>query len=277
MRKRIKKILHPLYDKPLFDHLRAWLGFRSPFFLRPLRTAETISDLFPWRVDDTWETRYDLMNIPSLVFPENKLVDLITIVFFDFKGRQISRKQIELEPFESKKILIRDFLGEGRGQGTFSCFHSSEVQEKLQGTQCYFNDRQYVSYSWKEDVFWNYTHGNIYCLSKLPKGFNVRSVVPKQSKEITYRPQLRMDDCDKFELFYVNPLKKPMKILVQGFDEKWKESTRRECVIPSRGLQIFDFNNQSRSIVFVENRSRASLLRPTIFKYYDSFFDVLHG
>ena len=86
-----------------------------------------------------------------------------------------------------------------------------------------------------------------------------------------------MDDCDKFELFYVNPLKKPMKILVQGFDEKWKEATRRECVIPSRGLQIFDFNNQSRSIVFVENRSRASLLRPTIFKYYDSFFDVLHG
>ena len=277
MRKRIKKILHPLYDKPLFDHLRAWLGFRSPFFLRPLRTAETISDLFPWRVADTWETRYDLMNIPSLVFPENKLVDLITIVFFDFKGQEISRKQIELEPFESKKILIRDFLGEGRGQGTFSCFHSAEVQEKLQGTQCYFNDRQYVSYSWKEDVFWSYTHGNIYCLSKLPKGFNVRSVVPKQSKEIIYRPQLRMDDCDKFELFYVNPLKKPMKILVRGFDENWKESTRRECVIPSRGLQVFEFNNQSRSIVFVENRSRASLLRPTIFKYYDSFFDVLHG
>lgn len=277
MQTKIKKILHPIYDRPFFDHLRVWLGLRPPFFIRPLRAADTISDLFPWRVDETWETQFDLMNLPSLVFPDEKLIDVATLVFFDIQGREISRKQIELDPFESRKILIREALDGVSGEGTFGCFHSTKGQEKTQGTQCYFNDRQYVSYSWKDEIFWNYTHGNIFCLSKSPKEHNVRSIVPKQPKLITYRPQLRMDDCDKFELLYVNPLEKPLKILVQGIDESWKESARRESVIPPRGLQIFEFNNQSRSVVFVENRSRVGLLRPIIFKYYESFFDVLHG
>ena len=277
MRTKIKKILRPLYDKPLFDHFRAWLGFRPPFFLRPLKTTETISDLFPWRVDDTWETQYDLMNIPSLVFPEKKFIDVTTMIFFDLKGREVSRKNFRLDPFESKKILIRDTLEGASGHGTFCCFHSIEGQETIQGKQSYFNDRQYVSYSWKGDNFWNYTHGNIFCLSKSPEEAYVRSIVPKQPKIITYRPQLRMDDCNKFELFYINPLEKPLDILVQGYDENWIELERKKGVIPPRGLQVFEFENQSHSVVFVENLSRIGLLRPIVFKHYESFFDVLHG
>lgn len=278
MRKRIKKILHPLYDKPFIDHLRAWLGIRPPLFLRPFRKTESISDLFPWRADDTWETQYDLMNIPSLVFPEKNLVDITTMVFFDFQGKEISRQQIELEPFESRKILIREALSGFSGHGTFCCFHSIKDQKTIKGLHSYFNDRQYVSYSYKEDIFWNYAHGNIYCLSKSPERNNVQSVVPKQPKLITYRPQLRVDDCDRFELVYVNPLEKPMEILVKGFDENWREMVREKGVISPRGLQIFEFDNRpSRSVVFVENRSRVGLLRPIFFKHYDSFFDVFHG
>ena len=66
----IKKILRLIYDRPFCDHLRALLGVRPPIFLRPLRTMETVSDLFPWRVDDTWETQFELTNLPSFLEAE---------------------------------------------------------------------------------------------------------------------------------------------------------------------------------------------------------------
>lgn len=277
MQTKIKKIFHPILKNPVCDHLRAWLRISPPLFLRPLRKKEAISDLFYWRVDDNWETQYDLMNIPSLVFPNKGLVDQITMVFFDSQGLEISREQIELNPFESKKVLLRDFLKGDSRQGTFSCFHSTKGGEEIQEMQSYFNDRQYVSYSWTNDTFWNYVHGNIYCLSKPPKENNIRSVVSEQSTIKTYRPQLRLDDCNKFEVIYVNPLGKPLNILVQVFGENWQEVDRRVGVLPPRGLELFEFEDQSRSIVFLENRSRIGLLRPIVFKYYKSYFDVLHA
>jgi hypothetical protein len=34
--------------------------------------------------------------------------------------------------------------------------------------------------------------------------------------------------------------------------------------------------NHPSQLVFVENQSRIGLWRPVIFKYYESYFDVLH-
>ena len=145
----LKKILLPLLDKPFFDHFRAATGIRPPLFLRPMKQNESISDLFPWRVDEKWETQYDLMNLPSLVFPKKNFVDFITMIFFDSRGKEISRKQFELNPLETRKILIRDFLKGITGQGTFSCFHFAKGLEEVQALQGHINDRQYVSFSWK--------------------------------------------------------------------------------------------------------------------------------
>jgi hypothetical protein len=86
-----------------------------------------------------------------------------------------------------------------------------------------------------------------------------------------------LDDCDRVELIYVNPLEKPLALLVQLFDRNGQEVERRKDVISSRGLKTFEFDNQLRSIVFVENSSRMGQLRPVIFKHYESFFDVLHS
>jgi hypothetical protein len=273
----IKKILRPLYDKPFCDHLRAWLGLRPPFFLRPLRMAESISDLFLWRVDDTWETQYELMNLPSLLLPDKTAVDSVTMIIYDAHGNEISRNIIKLNPFESKKILIRSLLKGATGQGTFGCFHSADSMGEIQKAGCYLVDRQYVSYSWKDDIFFNYAHGNIYGLSKLATENKARSLVPMQRKTQIYRPQLRFDDCDNFELIYSNPAKEPLELLVRLFDDNWNEIERRDSLIPPRGLEVLKFDNKSRELVLVENQSQIGLCRPVIFKHYESFFDVLHG
>ena len=273
----IKKIFRPLYDKPICDHLRAWLGIRPPLFLRPLRMLESISDLFVWRVDDTWETQYELTNLPSLLVPDKTAVDSVTMIIYDARGNEISRNIIKLNPFESKTILIRNLLKGVTGQGTFGCFHSTDSMDEIQKAGCYLVDRQYVSYSWKDDTFFNYAHGNIYGLSKLATENKVRSLVPMQRKTQVYRPQLRFDDCDNFELIYSNPTEKPLELLVRLCDDNWNEIERRGILIPARGLEVLKFDNNSRELVLVENQSQIGLCRPVIFKFYESFFDVFHG
>jgi hypothetical protein len=273
----IKKILRFVYDRPACDHLRAWIGVRPPIFLRPLRTIETISDLFPWRVDDTWETQYELMNLPSLLVPDKTAVDSVTMIIYDSRGNEISRNIIKLNPFESKKILIRSLLKGVTGQGTFGCFHSADSMGEIQKAGCHLVDRQYVAYSWKDDTFFNYAHGNIYGLSKSATDNKVRSLVPMQRKTQIYRPQLRFDDCDNFELIYPNPAEEPLELLVRLCDAKWNEIERRGILIPPRGLEVLKFDNNSRELVLVENQSQIGLCRPVIFKFYKSFFDVFHS
>jgi hypothetical protein len=238
---------------------------------------ETISDLFPWRVDDTWETQYELMNLPSLLIPDKAEVDSVTVITYDAGGNEISRNVIKLKPFECKKILIRSLLKGVTGQGPFGCFHSADGMGEIQKAGCYLVDRQYVSYSWKDDIFFNYSHGNIYGLSKLATENKARSLVPMQRKTKVYRPQLRFDDCDRFELVYSNSAEEPLALLVRLFDANWKELERRDSLIPARGLEVLEFDNHSRELVLVENQSKIGLCRPIIFKHYESFFDVLHG
>jgi hypothetical protein len=238
---------------------------------------ETVSDLFPWRVDDTWETQYELMSLPSLLIPDKTEIDSVTVITYDAGGDEISRNVIELEPFECKKILIRSLLRGATGQGTFGCFHSADGLEEIQRAGCYLTDRQYVSYLKKGDLIHNYVHGNIFGLSKLATDDTTRSLVPIQRKTQVYRPQLRFDDCDRFELVYSNPTEEPLTLLVRLFDANWNELERQVSLIPVGGLEVLEFDNHSRKLVLVENLSKIGLCRPIIFKYYESFFDVLHG
>lgn len=274
---KFKKVVFPLYNNPIGDYLRTRLGIRPPRFIRPLSGLETVSDLFFWRVDDIWETQYELMNLPSLLVPGKAKVDIVTMIVFDFNGKEISRNVFKLNPFECKKILIRSLLHGAKGEGTFACFHSANQLDEIQKAGCYLTERQYVSYFWKGDTIRNYVHGNIYGLSKLPSENKTRSLVPIQRKTQIYRPQLRFDDCDRFELVYSNPSEKPMNLLVRFFDDSWSEIEQKESTILSRGLSILEFDNHSRELVLVENQSQIGLCRPVIFKYYDSFFDVFHG
>ena len=98
-----------------------------------------------------------------------------------------------------------------------------------------------------------------------------------QRKTQIYRPQLRFDDCDNFELIYSNPAKDPLDLLVRLFDDNWNEIERRVSLIPPRGLEVLKFDNNSRELVLVENQSQIGFCRPVIFKFYESFFDVFHG
>ncbi|MEK9627559.1 MAG: hypothetical protein VW455_00910 [Nitrospinota bacterium] len=274
---KFKKAVSPLYNNPFGDFLRAKFQIRPPRFVRPLSGAETISDLFVWRVDEIWETRYTLMNLPSYIFPDQAETDHATLITYNEDGNEIYRNNFELKPFECQKTDIRDLLQGKTGQGTFACFHSAGTLDKIQKAGCYLTDRQYVSYSWKGDNFCNFVHGNIYGLSKSPFQNKTRALVPWQGKMENYRPQLRFDDCDRFELVYSNPSEKPLKVEVRLFDSNWREKEIHEILIPIKGVKVLEFNNPSRELVFIENQSRIGLCRPVIFKHYESFFDVLHS
>ena len=271
------KAIRAIYNNSIGDRFRARLGFRPPHFIRPLSRREAVSDLFLWRVDKNWETSYDLMNLPSLILPEEDLTDTVKLVFFDLNGSEISRRIIKLKQYQNKRISIRECLGKSEGVGTFACFHSSSRLKEIYKAKCHLLDIHYVSYSKRNDAFRNYAHGNIYGVSNDPEKEKINSLLCVFPKTQVYRPQIRFDDSDRFELAYANASGKEIEILVRAFNDKLEEVERRIKLVPPFGIRVFEFENSSHNLAFVENQSQIGLWRPIIFKYYQSFFDVLHG
>jgi hypothetical protein len=277
MKSLIKSTFQKLYQNQLGQAIRVGLGFRVPAFLRPTSRNAMVSDQMPWREDDTWETRYDLMNIPSLLEPEAAPTDTVTIVLFDHQGTEISRHKVSLEPFETRQFFLKDFLNGFTGSGTFCCFHFSSSRSGPSDQDSFTVDRQYVAFRRKNDVLWNYVHGNLYARTKNPEGQKINSLMAKDRSLHCYRPHLRFADCDKFEAVYTNPAQKSVPITVKLLDENRNEISRKKVSIPPGGLHVFEFENLNRQCVMIEHQGGLAFWRPVIFKYYETHFDVLHS
>jgi hypothetical protein len=201
-----KQALRSLSDSALGDRLKTALRFRAPKLIRPFSKNATVSDLFPWRVDETWDTRFDVMNIPSIIFPEQAVEDIASIHIFDHDGNRLSTHQIKVPPFSSVPVMIRSLLKNSSGTGTFACFHAAIGQHELTEAGSIIAERNYVSFRQQEDTLWSYVHGNANALVKPNDNDSLKTLAGKPENSYSYRPQVRFDDCLRFELIYINPL-----------------------------------------------------------------------
>lgn len=272
----IRSALRSLLDSPVGDRLRKMTGYNPTAFLRPMSAQASISDLIPWRCDDVWNTRFDLLNLPSLLFPEANARDEATIVFFDADGAEITRQTAMLEPFETKTILLDSVVGRGRGAGTFACFHRSDALAKLKDSRSYVFDRQYVGFKREGDKIWGFAHGNISGLAMAPGGA-IEHLAGRCDEPAPYRVQCRFDDCDKAELVYPNYSDAPKEITVSFLAEDRSEIARKTQVIPPRGVRVVEVDNRDRSIKMVEHRARIAFWRPVVFKHYQTHYNVFHS
>ena len=82
----LKQLIKKFSNLPLSISLRNAIGIRPKYYIEP-PLNNSVSDLFLWRSDDVWRTRLDLLNLPSVLYPDQNITDKITLIFFDPQGK----------------------------------------------------------------------------------------------------------------------------------------------------------------------------------------------
>ena len=270
--------LRPLYDTPLGDRVRAWTGVKPPINVRPRAADATVSDLFPWRVDAAWQTCFELLNVPSLLYPEERPRDRAALVLFGADGRTLSTHEFELAPFEARRVEIEPLLAGVTGIGALACFHASSCLRALARDGSHLSERGYVGFRRRGDRLWSYVHGNLHVLARAPGDGEITHVGTTARRDWLYRPQVRFDDARAFDLVYANPVDRPLTLSLRFIGSAGGDAGRKEIDLPTRGTVVVSHSNADGGIIAsVESRARCTLWRPIVFKHYQSHFDVFHG
>jgi hypothetical protein len=240
--------------------------------------TETISDAFLFRASGGYRTRFDLINIPSLLFPEEAPADRVTIVFFSAAGAETSRTTVDLEPFEMRPLFLDELVGDGQEFGIFSLFHELQETTDSWSLKTCLSERSYVSYS-KDEGLWSYVHGccNSRVFSREPGHNDLRHLCRRALRKQTFCPQLRFDDCDWFELSFTNPLTTPTDLEITVLDDSGQIVTRRSDHFAPLQTRMLVFEEALGRMVTVYHQSNVFAWRPLIFKHYASHFDALHA
>lgn len=275
----ISAAVRKIADSPVGQVLRRRLGIKPPLAVRPYSPEYSVSDLFPWRVDDIWDTRFDLTNVPSMIFPDRVPVDTVTMVVFALDGKEIVRRDFQLQPFEVRPVLLRDLVeGSGVCAGTFAVFHDpGAALADVRAAGCNIAERGYLSFKRKGDAIWGVVHGNLHALHKHPASAQIGHVAGRLAKPAPYRVQVRFDDTDFFELTFANASSKVQTVVLTLLDDNRRQVGRQEQVIAPHGLGLFAVDNAERKVSMVESMGGIAMWRPAIFKYYPSHYNVLHS
>ncbi len=271
------KVLKKVSDNALGDRVKTALRWRAPKLIRPFSSETMISELFPWRVDDTWNTRFDVANIPSIVFPEHAEDDTVSLYLFDQDGSQILKHEMVVSPFSSVPVTIGSLISNSNSVGTFACFHKHPKSPLLTESGSMITERNYVSYRRQGEKLWNYVHGNTNALAKINGKHELKSLTGRPVHSFVYSPQFQFNDCSRFELVYINPLSRQARLSVRLLGPERLETGKVDDILPARGLRVITIDNTDSHCHMIENNGDVPDWRPIIFKFYESHFDVLHG
>lgn len=278
---KLKKLLSQYYYAHIHDSpwgCRARLLFsKTPVAeLRPFSPRAAISDLFVWRVDDVWDTSFDIFNISSFVYPDDAPQERCHLIFFDGQGKKIAVADITLAPFERKTLQIADYIGAARGLGTFAVFHHTPCDVRFAAHKTHLTERGYIAYHRKGDHLKSYCHGNLQALSQAP-GQDGYSYVAATAAPSRYHPQLILSDSPLIELIYTNPSPRAQDLIVHLFDRAGDKIGTRTENVPARSVRLLRIDNADGAIHTFDNVGRVIMWRPVIKKHYATHFDVMHG
>jgi len=238
-----KKIRNFLNIKPSFDLVDYTLKNIS------------VSDAFFWRTDDGFKTIFRFTNIIKFFYGEKEL-DL-KVIFFDRNNKFI--KKIYISSTTSNELVIdKSFLNNISSYGVFYVFHKSS--NKFNGI---IRNSCYTGYSFKNSIP-SFVHGNIIVAEQNLENMKITYGLGGVSffKKFTYKIQ-NYFNYEATEIMLINPTKKKINILVNDNELNL-----------DKGCSIIVKINKSK---LIEITSNCYLLRPIVFTYNNSFFDVYHG
>ncbi len=253
--------LKKLFSRKIFRNkklkqLRNFIGIRPSFDIISYDEKNiSVSDAFFWRTDNGFKTIFKFTNLVSFFYRE--LEKEIRIVFYDSKNNFI--KEVYINGKEKNSIIIdKKYLNNMESYGVFYVFHNTDVDiNSIIRNSCY------TAFSLNNSLP-SFVHGNTITAQKKLNAEKINFGLGGISlfKKRTYHVQNYFEH-DKKEIMLVNPTKKRIIIKINNLDL----TLNTGCSI------LLDLKNEK----FIKITSKCYLLRPIIFSYNKSYFDVHHG
>jgi len=244
---------------------------------KPEEKGAVISDLFPLRSDEHWQTHFELLNVSGLISGDNSSTQerKARFVFFNSEGTKLTEKLIEIPSSGRRTIkLDNEFDPSISSASSFAVFHEIPNQALDIGGS-FLAERGYTGYSRRDSQIRGYVHGNLDSLAF--KDGKIQTIGNKGILPRFYTVQHPLRGPATYEFFLSNPTSRAVNVRVlKGQDGKgWAEVERFK--LSPRGSWIFKIESRDEKASFIRIRSRFYLGRPVAFRIAGRGFDVFHG
>ena len=267
---KIKSWIIKNFDSKYFE----FFGTKYIYITKiPSNKFDVISDLFPLRIEDNWNSHFELLNVPRLISFKNNLFykNEIEFYFFDSKGSFLNRYKTSMNK-EFKITIDLKKIANNLGiftDGTFAVFHKNKI-DSLSNSKSFITDRGYVGYeNLKFGPIKGYVHGNFDAISK---GHDLKLLGVTSFFNKDYNIQYEFSPNSTYELFWVNTSKSVVKIKITTSVISDKNDY---IIIKPGGIKSYVFKTSNTSKLKIT--SRLNMARPVIFRYMKNSFDVFHG
>ncbi len=247
----------------------------------PYSKQSVISDLFPFKIHNGWETHFELLNIPILIDPESQANNNYNVkfMFFDENGKLFFEWVKQEKGCIRQTILLNEILKDKSktGVGTFACFHENYLTS-LQKQGGFLAERGYTGYSnHKFSKMKGYVHGNLDSLALNYSGKILCLGKRFRFKNNEYRLQHCLEGPAIYEMGFVNTSSSGENLTLEILSLDNETLNKEKRFIPSKAVTWFSVQintNESRRVII---HSKLNLPRPVIFRIEDNSFDVFHG
>ena len=245
----------------------------------PNEINSAVSDLFPFRIEDGWETHFELLNVPLLIDPVNQsdVSYIVRFVFFDENGKFIFEWSTEQKGSFRRTISINELLNGiiFSGNGTFACFHENYLSNLI-SQNAFVAERGYCGYLNKSiSKVKGYVHGNLDALA-MSKNNKLVCLGKNHFKKREFRLQHQLSGPATYQLGFVNTSSKVETLTIELIPND-KPITVINKKIPSKGIVWITHGLSIDENVRVVIYSKLNLPRPIVFRIMDYSFDVFHG
>jgi hypothetical protein len=238
-----------------------------------------VSDLFPFRINDGWETHFELLNVPTLIDPlhQHTVSYKVRFVFFDDQGVFIHEWMTEEKGCIRRTISINELL-QGKsfsGYGTFACFHENYLPN-LVAQRAFLAERGYTGYLNKTiSKVKGYVHGNLDAVA-MSNNNKLICLGKSHFSKKEFRLQHQLTGMATYELGFVNSSDTAENVMVEIIPDA-KTAIKIEKKIPSKGIIWIAHKLSTNETARVIIHSRLNLPRPVVFRMMENSFDVFHG
>lgn len=251
-----KLLINSLFRKKFSKKIRNFFNFKPTFDLVDYTSKNlTVSDAFFWRTDNGFKTTFKFTNLINFFYKNNEK-DL-SVIFFDKDNKFIKEEKFN-NNVGGQFLIDSELLNNIQSYGVFYVFHNSN--DYLNGI---IRNSCYTGFSINNSLP-SYIHGNTVSAEKKIDSLKINYGIGGYSniKKKIYIVQNYYKN-EKTEIMINNPTKKNLLISVNEL----KFKIRRGCT------KILNIEKDK----LIKIKSNCNLLRPIVFTYDKSFFDVHHG
>lgn len=276
MIKLLKMVVKNYLPKVLLEKLSGMMSLTAI----PKDPGAVVSDLFLFRIEQDWNTYFELLNIPALLNPENgNKKNFVNFIFFDFNGDKIFELNLVNEGILRNTISIKDALNKAGffSNGTFACFHSG-CPDWVKASSGFLAERGYSGYQNKMiSLTRSYVHGNFDAIAKDSNG-DLSMLGTSHWKKREYHLQHELTGPAFYELSFVNTSKSSQKLSISCISTvKERRISSETFDVPSRGVYWWKREIESTCPLRIIIKSHLNLARPVVFRSTLISFDVFHG